>query len=222
MSLDDKIIEVSKVKVDLLDVTRRLFEYYDGERAKQDATQWAAAKAKADSGDLATATAMLDRLIAQKPDFAERAGVAKIYLGWGKFLEEKQQWADAAAAYSKAHGMDPKGAGANDALAAHHYTLGKSLEAQGKDGGADFRRAIVLKPDYAPAKKAEETAGGATPRPIWMLYAAVIAGLLAAALFAAAMVRRRAPGSRGTLAVRGRRPLLRAGRRSIPSARPST
>ncbi len=193
MSLDDHDRRVSNVKIDLLEVTKRLFDFYDGERAKQDGTQWAAAKAKADSGDLATAAAMLDRLIAQKPDVAERAGISKIYFAWGKFLEEKQQWADAAAAYSKAHGVDPKGASANDALAAHHYTLGKSLEAAGKDGGADFRRAMALKPDYAPAKRAEETSGGASPRPIWMLYAALIAGLLAAALFAAAMVRRRRP-----------------------------
>ncbi|MBA3453387.1 MAG: hypothetical protein H0T42_09880 [Deltaproteobacteria bacterium] len=192
MSLDDHDRRVSDVKVDLLEVTKRLFEYYDGERTKQDGAQWSAAKAKADAGDLATATAMLDRLIAQKPDVGERAGIAKIYFAWGKSLEEKQQWADAAGAYSKAHGIDPKGGNANDALAAHHYTLGKSLEAQGKDGGADFRRAIALKPDYAPAKRAEETSGGGSPRPIWMLYAAVIAGLLAAALFAAAMVRRRA------------------------------
>jgi tetratricopeptide (TPR) repeat protein len=194
MSLDDHDRRVSNVKVDLLEVTKRLFDFYDGERAKQDGAQWAAAKAKADSGDLATAAAMLDRLIAQKPDVAERAGISTIYFAWGKFLEEKQQWADAAAAYSKAHGVDPKGAKANDALAAHHYTLGKSLEAAGKDGGADFRRAMALKPDYAPAKRAEETSGGSSPRPIWMLYAALIAGLLAAALFAVAMVRRRAPG----------------------------
>jgi len=191
MSLDDHERKISKIKVDLLEVTKRLFDYYDGERAKVDGAQWAAAKAKADSGDLATATAMLDRLISQKPDVAEREGIAKIYFAWAKYLEDKQQWADAAGAYSKAHGIDPKGERANDALAAHHYTLGKSLEAQGKDGGADFRRAVALKPDYAPAESAAEAASGGSPRPIWMLYAAVVAGLLAAALFAAAMVRRR-------------------------------
>ena len=62
---------------------------------------------------------------------------------------------------------------------------------QGKDGGADFRRAIALKPDYAPAERAAETAGGRSPRPIWMLYAAVLAAMLAAGLFAVAMLRRR-------------------------------
>ena len=190
-SLDDHEVAVSNIKIDLVEVTNRLFTYYDGERTKQDGAQWSAAKAKADTGDLATAAAMLDRLLAQNPQRGEREGIAKIYFDWGKFLEDKQQWADAAGAYSKAHGIDPKGAKANDALAAHHYTLGKALEAQGKDGGADFRRAIALKPDYAPAQTAAETASGRPPRPIWMLYAAIVAALVAAALFAAAMVRRR-------------------------------
>src|SRR5262249_19982785 len=49
------------VQVDLEDLTRRLFGYYDGERAKREATQWTAAKAKADAGDLATAIQMVDR-----------------------------------------------------------------------------------------------------------------------------------------------------------------
>lgn len=192
MSLDDHERTSKVAKIDQVEVTKRLFDYYDGERAKQDSTQWAAAKAKADSGDLATATAMLDRLLAQNPQRGERESMAKIYQSWGKFLEDKQQWADAASAYSKAHGLDPKGAGANDALAAHHYTLGKALEAQGKDGGADFRKAVALKPGYDTAQTAADNSmSGGGPRPTWMLYAALLAGLVAAALFAMAMLKRR-------------------------------
>jgi hypothetical protein len=103
----------------------------------------------------------------------------------------RQRWVDAAAAYSKAHGLDPQGASARDALAAHHYTLGKALAAEGKDGGPDFRRAVALKPDYAPARSAarEVTAGD---RPAWMLYAAGAAAVAAMMLFALAMIRRRA------------------------------
>ncbi len=190
MSLDDKETPTNTVKIDLLEVTNRLFAYFDAERAKQDSTQWAAAKAKADAGELGTAVAMLDRLIAANPERGERDGMARVYYAWGKQLETKQQWSDAAAAYSKAHGLAPKGVGANDALAAHHYTLGKALEADGKDGGADFRRAVALKPDYAPAQTAVERVEG-TSRPTWMLYGAVIAGALAALLFAVAMRRRR-------------------------------
>jgi tetratricopeptide (TPR) repeat protein len=190
-SLDDKPVTVKTEKVDLEVLTRRLFDHFDGERAKKEAAQWAAAKAKAEAGDLQTAAAMLDRLIATNPDRGERAEMAAVYARWGKQLEDKQQWAEASAAYSKAHGLDPKAAAAGGRLAAHHYTLGKALEAQGKDGGPDYRKAIALKPDYAPAKEAAvRTSGG--HKPTWMIYAAIIALILAGGLFAAAMVRRRA------------------------------
>jgi hypothetical protein len=117
--------------------------------------------------------------------------MAKLYADWGKQLEGKKQWADASAAYSKAHGLDPQGSKAPEILAAHHYALGKSLEAQGKDGGPDFRKAQQLKPDFTPAVIAATRAesGG---KPTWMLYAAGLAVAAAAALFAVAMLRRRA------------------------------
>jgi tetratricopeptide (TPR) repeat protein len=191
MSLDDKDDPRNLVKINLQEVTKRLFDYYDAERAKLDAAEWAAAKAKADAGELATAIAMLDRLIAANPERGERDHMATIYLAWAKHLEQKQQWADAAAAYSKVHGLDPKGAKATEALAAHHYTLGKALEAQGKDGGADYRAAVALKPDYASAQTAAKRVETAD-RPVWMIYGAVVAAALAAMLFAVAMMRRRA------------------------------
>ncbi len=192
-SIDDYETKSKTVKVDLEELTKRLFEYYDGERTKQDNTQWTAAKAKADAGDLAGATAMLDRLLAQNPQRGQRENMATIYAAWGKKLEADKKWPEASAAYSKAHGVDPKGKEATHALAAHHYALGKSLEAQGKDGGPDYRKAVALEPDYAPARNAAaDSPGGSGRRPVWMLYAALIAGGLAALLFAAAMVRRRA------------------------------
>jgi hypothetical protein len=191
---DDHPRRSKTVKVDVEDLTRRLFEYYDAARAKQNAAEWAAARARFDAGDLPAATQLVDRMLAADPqrgDRAERTAMARLYLAWGKQLEAKQRWADAAIAYSKAQGLDPGGASANDALAAHHYTLGKALEAQGKDGGPDFRRAIALKPDYAPARSAAREADAAD-RPSWMLYAAAGAAVAAMLLFAAAMMRRHA------------------------------
>jgi tetratricopeptide (TPR) repeat protein len=190
-SIDDNEHEQKQASIDLEEVTARLFKYFDDARAKQDAAQWAAAKQKADAGDLATAVQLTDRMLATNPDRPERAEMAKVYFAWGKQLEAKQAWADAAAAYSKAHGLDPAGAQANDALAAHHFTLGKQLAAEGKDGGPDFRKAVALKPDYAPARSAAVEAAHAG-RPSWMLYAAGGAGALALLLFAAALMRRRA------------------------------
>ena len=190
-TLDDKPETMKVEKIDLEAVTRQLFDYHDGERAKQEAAQWTAAKAKADAGDLQTAAAMLDRLIATNPDRSERAEMATLYAKWAKQLEDKQQWAEASAAYSKAHGLDPKAADANARLAAHHYALGKALEVQGKDGGPDFRRAVALAPSYAQAQSAVERTTPAG-RPTWMLLAAIVAALAAMGLFGAAMLRRRA------------------------------
>jgi hypothetical protein len=178
------------VKVNLEELTKRLFDYYDDLRAKKDAAQWDAAKALADKGDLVGATAALDRLLAANPDREGRPQMAKIYFDRARQLESDKKWAEAASAYSKAHGLDPTGSNATAALAAHYYTLGKSVEAQGKDGGPEFRRAIQLRPDYAPAKTAAVQAESAG-RPTWMLYVAGIAALAALVLFGAAMVRRR-------------------------------
>ena len=86
---------------------------------------------------------MLARLLATDPDGGNRAAMAKIYAADGKALEGKQKWADASAAYAKANGVDPKGALAQESLASHHYALGKSLDAAGKDGSPDFRRAAA-------------------------------------------------------------------------------
>ena len=181
--------------IDVEDITTRIFATLDAARAKAESAQWAAAKAKADAGDLAAATAMFDALLAANPDRADRADMAKVYFAWGKALEAKKDWTGASVAYAKASGLDPKGPTATDALAAHHFTQGKALEAAGKDGGPDFRRAVALRPDYAGAKaaesRAESTEIGGHARPRWMLYAAAIAGLLALALFGAGMLRRR-------------------------------
>jgi tetratricopeptide (TPR) repeat protein len=189
MSLDDKIAATVE-KIDQVAVTNELFAFYDGERKKLDGAQWAQASAKAAGGDLAGATDALDRLLAQNPDRAERADMAKIYFAWARQLEDKKAYADAAVAYSKAQGLDPKGPHATDALAAQHYMQGKALEAAGKDGGPDYRKAVALKPDYAPAEDAAERVSP-SKKPTWMLYAAVIAGGFAALLFAAAMMKRR-------------------------------
>jgi hypothetical protein len=190
MGIGDDERPTNTVKIDLEQTTKRLFDYYDDERAKQDATQWAAAKQKADAGDLAGAARLLDELLAQNPNRPHTAEMAGVFFAYGKQLADAKQWDAAAGAYSKAQGLDPKGAHATEALAAHHYALGKSLEAKGKDGGPDYRRAAALDPDFAPAKAAaaRTTPGG---RPTWMLYTAILAGVLAAALFGAAMLRRK-------------------------------
>ncbi len=187
---DDDRHKKKEVKVDLEDLTKRLFDFFDKRRADADAKQWAAAKALADSGNLVGAATAIDRLLAINPDRPEQVEMAAVYFKLGRQLEDSSKWTDAAATYSKADGLDPKGATANDALAGHYYALGKALETQGKDGGPELRRAIALRPEYAPAVTAADK--GEPHRPIWLLYAAATALLGALGLFAVAMVRRRA------------------------------
>jgi hypothetical protein len=126
-AVDDNVKDVKATPIDLEDVTKRLFAYYDDERKKHDGEQWQAAKKLSDKGDVAGAAKVLDQLIAQNPDRGERVEMAKVYVAYAKQLETGSKWGEASAAYSKAYGLDPK----KPTLAAHHYTLGKSLEAAG-------------------------------------------------------------------------------------------
>ena len=72
-TLDDNEREKKSVKVDLEELTNRLFAFYDEQRTKQEGAQWTAAKALADKGDLANATMQLDRMLAANPDRGEPA-----------------------------------------------------------------------------------------------------------------------------------------------------
>ena len=179
-----------KIK-DLETATEKLFAHHDAERAARDAAVFAEGKAKADGGDLAAAIAVFDRLLAQDPQRAERAAMAPTYLAYAEELAAAGSWSEAAAMYSKAHGLDPEGERANHALAAHYYALGKAQEAAGLDGGAAYRRAVELEPDFAEAKSAAAKASGAEPRKRWMLYLAGGVAAGAVLLLALGLVRRR-------------------------------
>ncbi len=172
-------------------VTKQIFDYYDLERSKRDDEVYLQARAMVDQGNLPGALEVFDRLLAEDPQRKERGEMAPVYYRQAEQLAGEGQWVEAAALYSKAHGLDPEGHLATDALAAHYYALGKAAEAAGKDGAASFRKAVELKPDYAEAKSA---ARAATPeakvaRKRWMLYAA--AGVALGALFVLALGLRR-------------------------------
>lgn len=176
-------------KVDTEAVSRAVFAHYDAIRAKRDTEQWSAAKAMASSGDVAGAVARLDELLAVNPERGEpgeRAEMAGIYLAHAKALQQQEKWSESAAAFSTALGLAPEGATAKDAAAGRDFALGKAMEADGKDGTGLYRRASVTKPDF---EEAVEASGEARPR--WMLYVASLAGLMAIALAALAVRRRR-------------------------------
>ena len=89
-SIDDNEREKKTVKVDLEELTTRLFTFYDEQRAKQEGAQWTAAKALADKGDLAGCGAALDRMLAANPDRGEpgdRQAMADVYFQLAKQLD---------------------------------------------------------------------------------------------------------------------------------------
>jgi tetratricopeptide (TPR) repeat protein len=180
--------------IDLVALSNELFAFYDGERAKRDGAAFDAAKQAAIGGDLVAAGAALDRVLAANPELAQRADAAPIYLQLAQTHEKAGKWAEAAAAFGKAYGVAPEGPGAVDAQAGREYALGKALEADGNDGSANFRRAVALKPDYAPARAA---AGKDVPRSSqpWLLYAAAVGVALAIGFFVVGLRRRREPSS---------------------------
>lgn len=182
---------VSPEAADLAALSKQLFDHYDGVRAQADDAAFAAAKAKADGGDLAAAIAEFDRLLATTGATPHPTETAALYLRYAKGLEAEAKWDAAATAFGKAVAIDPSGADATTAEAGREYALGKALEAAGKDGGANFRRAVALKPDYAPARAAAAKAEP-SKRPAWMLYGAGGAAAMALLFAVLGLTRRRA------------------------------
>ncbi len=174
-------------KIDVAEVSQRVFAHHDAIRAKKEAAQWDEAKAMAAKGELASAAARLDQLLAVNPERSERAEMAAVYLTYAKDLQRQEKWTEASTAFSTAAGLSPDAQLAKDAIAGRDFTLGKSMEAAGKDGTGLYRRAAVAKPDFEEA----QVASGDVERPRWMLYVASAAGLLAIALATIAASRRR-------------------------------
>ncbi|HVV81738.1 MAG TPA: hypothetical protein VHE35_01620 [Kofleriaceae bacterium] len=177
--------------IDAAAVSKEIFAFHDAARARQDGERFTAALATAKAGDLTKAAAELDTLLAENPELANRAEAAPTYLALAKQEEAAGHWDGAAAAYGKAHGLAPDGPDAVKAAAGREYALGKALEAAGKDGGANFRRAAELQPDDAPAKAAAARTTPSVRKP-WLLWGAAGGAAVAMALLVLGITRRRA------------------------------
>jgi tetratricopeptide (TPR) repeat protein len=173
--------------------SKKIFAFYDSQRSERDAAEVAAGHAKAEGGDLPGAVAIFDRLVAAEPLRSDRGAMAPVYFQYAEALAADAKWADAAAMYSKAHGLAPDADNATDALAAHYFALGKAESEAGKDGSAAFRKAVELRPDYAEAKAAEKEAAAPIGPPAnkqWMLYVAGAVALGAVGLLAMGLKRK--------------------------------
>jgi tetratricopeptide (TPR) repeat protein len=184
--------EADDRKLDPVALSNELFAHYDTVRAQRDGALFAEAKAIAARGDLVAAGAALDRLLAENPELGERAQAAPIYLALARAHEQAKAWSAAAAAFGKAYGVAPEGADAIDAQAGREMALGRALEAEGKDGGANFRRAVALKPDYEPARSAAANAAPPGSSGSWLLWAAGAGAAAAVAFLVVGLRRRRA------------------------------
>ena len=149
------------------------------------------------SGELAGAAVAFDRILADQPDHPRRAATAPAYLAHAKSLAALKKWPEAAAAYAKAHGVDPKGAGASSALAGKHYSIGRALVAQGRDGRAAFQKALEADPKHRRAaaalagKNPDSVAEGPSHARPWMLYAGIGGGAAALLLLGLGLMLRR-------------------------------
>lgn len=173
--------------------SNKVFAHYDEQREAAIEAIRAEGAGLADDGDLAGAVARFDRILAVRPTYERRAELAPTYLAHAQALEKDEAWREASAAFAKAHALAPQADTATRALAGYHYSLGRALEAEGKDGRASYARAIELDPSYAPARKAAERTGVVEPRGgrEWMLYAGVAGGAAALLLLGLGLARRR-------------------------------
>jgi tetratricopeptide (TPR) repeat protein len=179
-------------------LSKDLFEHYDSKRAEKIETEFDRAFGLADDGELDKAASLLDQMLVIAPDYGKRDRMADIYVARAVQLENSDRWRDAAATYSKAHGVAPEGEAANDALASHHFATGKALEADGKDGSASFAKAKKLNPKHVGASRSAKSSGGSgggngngEGRPKWMLYAGIGGGGAALLLLVIGLARRR-------------------------------
>jgi hypothetical protein len=95
----------------------------------------------------------------------------------------------AAAAFAKAHAVDPAGEHAEDALASHYYALANARQAEGKDPTPFQRKAREVQP--TPSDETRAMAGASGGRSRWMLYAGIGGGLAAMLLLAFGLAARR-------------------------------
>lgn len=169
--------ERARRRIKPAELARKLFEHYDTTRDQKTAEAYSTARALADAGDWAEATGAFDRLLARNPGHPGRQDMARAYYEHARVLAGEEAWSDAAAAYSKAHGLHPEAEFAADAMASHHFALGKALEAEGKDGSAAFRRAERATPEGTALSAANPTVDEPDNR--WMLYAGIGGGAVA-------------------------------------------
>jgi hypothetical protein len=184
--LTEKTGAAPDARLDVEQMTTKLWELYDAERtAVWDGDMKAAADLAA-KGDHAGAVAKYDAILMQDPTYARRAQMVPTYLALGKQQAEAKEWDKAVLTYHKAYSIDPAGPSAKDAEGSLYYARAARAKAQGKASPDDLARAERI------GEGDDAVIRGAKGKQPWLLWAGVGAAALALALIALALGRRAA------------------------------
>jgi len=166
-------------------MTTKLWELYDTERAAVWDTEMKAAADLSAKNDHAGAVARYDAILMQDPTYARRGLMVPAYLALGKQQAEAKDWDHAVLTFHKAFSIDPAGEHAKEAESSLFYARAARAKQHGTGSADDLARARKL--GAADDSLADAVEG--TQR--WMLWAGGAAAALALALIALALVVRR-------------------------------
>ncbi len=187
----------------LASLSKKVFDHYDSKRTEVDEREIGDAVKAAKQNEWAKAIPALDRILARWPKHKRRGEFADAYYEYAMHLEDQKKWREASVAYGKANAIAPGAENATGALANRHYMMGRAMADAGKDGSAEYRKALSINPNHRRAKaalqgknpdKVARTAGansGGGGGSKWMLYVGLAGGAGALLLLGLAIVLKR-------------------------------
>lgn len=172
--------------LDVLSMTKKLFDLYDQRRAEQGDARVAAVKPLEAQGKWEEATKAYDAILRDEPLYVRRAAMAPAFFELGKQQAAQKKWDVAVLTFHKALALDPEGATAAQMKAALAEARGRREEAAGRSGAADLAAARAIDPARGqPAAHDRD----------WLLWLGLAgAGLGALLVIVALIVRRRGFG----------------------------
>ena len=136
------------------ELTDELFAYYDQKRAAEWDTEFAAARATEERGDLRGATDQYGWILAHDPTYARRGEMAHAFARYGDSLRDQGEVPRALGYWREAIDLAPDGPDARYAGARVALYDGLAALARGDADVSAFRRALALDPSLGAAHAA--------------------------------------------------------------------